>query len=246
MYTAFAQIYDELMGDVDYASWAKGYGEMMAAFSIKKGMVAECACGTGGLTIPLSRSGYKMTGIDISAEMLFEASKKARENGLIIPFVKQDMRRMSLHRPMDAVLCTCDGLNYLLAESDVKAFLGAAYNALRPGGGLFFDISTPYKLENTLGNNLLMQDGEKITYLWSNRFDKNTRLCQMDLCFFVKDEDGRYKRIDETQTQRAHSMAEITLWLEQSGFTHPMVYGEKGMSEPKENENRWHFAAIRD
>ena len=245
MYTAFATIYDELMGDVDYIAWANLYGKIMNHFGVDKGMVAECACGTGGLTIPLSCLGYKITGIDLSAEMLFEAAKKARNEGLSIPFVKQDMRQMKLHRPMDAVLCTCDGLNYLTMEKDVRAFFHAAYEALRPGGGLFFDISTPYKLELTLGDNLLMQDTPRITYLWSNHFDKAARLVNMDLCFFIKAEDGRYDRLDERQTQRAHSMAEMAQWLQEAGFTAPKVYGEKDMSAPKEKEMRWHFAAIK-
>ncbi len=245
MYTAFAQIYDELMGDVDYASWAKLYGEIMAYFGVAGGMVAECACGTGGLTIPLSRLGYKVTGVDVSAEMLFEASKKARKEGIMIPFVKQDMRQLKLHRPMDAVLCTCDGLNYLTKEEDAKAFFSAAFEALRPGGGLFFDVSTPYKLEKTLGDNLLMQDSQHITYLWSNHYEKNKNLCQMDLCFFVKSQDGRYDRIDETQVQRAHTLEELTRWVTQCGFTPPRVYGEKAMRAPGEKECRWHFAATK-
>lgn len=245
MYTAFATIYDELMGDVNYIAWANLYGKIMNHFGIKEGMVAECACGTGGLTIPLSRLGYKMTGIDLSREMLFEAATKARREGLPIPFVQQDMRQMKLHRPMDAVLCTCDGVNYLTGEKDVKAFFKAAYEALRPGGGLFFDVSTPYKLGNTLGDNLLMQDTPRITYLWSNHFDQATRLLNMDLCFFIKDGDGRYDRMDERQTQRGHTMEELAEWLKETGFTAPQVYGEKDMSAPTANEMRWHFAATK-
>jgi len=245
MYTAFAPIYDELMADVDYIAWANLYGKMMTRFGVKGGIVAECACGTGGLTIPLSRLGYKVTGIDLSAEMLFEAAKKARAEGMDIPFVQQDMRRMKLHRPMDAVLCTCDGVNYLLTEADVKAFFKAAYEALRPGGGLLFDVSTPYKLENTLGNNLFMQDTPRITYLWSNRFNKAEKRIDMDLCIFTKGKDGRYDRVDERQTQRAHSALELAEWLKETGFTAPQIYGEKDMSDPHEKESRWHFAATK-
>lgn len=246
MYTAFANVYDELMTDVDYASWAELYGRIMAYFGVMPGgMVAECACGTGGLTIPLSRLGFKVTGVDLSADMLFEASKKARREGLAIPFVRQDMRSLKLHRPMDAVLCTCDGLNYLTSKDDVISFFKAAYEALRPGGGIFFDISTPYKLENTLGDNLLMQDGGHITYLWSNHYIKRTQLCELDLCVFLKGEDGRYDRIDEHQVQRAHTEAELAAWLKEAGFAAPRVYGEKTMDAPGEKEPRWHFAAIK-
>ena len=138
MYTGFAEIYDELMTDVDYDAWADFYCKMMEGFGIRGGKLAECACGTGGLTLPLFRHGFHVTGVDLSQDMLWRAAQKARAQGMAIPFVRQDMRQLRLHRPMDAVLATCDGVNYLLDDVDVLEFFSSAYQALRPGGGLFF------------------------------------------------------------------------------------------------------------
>ena len=160
MYTGFAEVYDELMADVKYAEWADFYATMMAAYGIRSGRVCECACGTGGLTIPLAKRGFTMTGVDLSQEMLWQAAQKAREAGVAVPFVRQDMRKLHLHRPMDAILATCDGVNYLLTDEDLLDFFRAAYASLRPGGGLFFDISTPYKLRNNLGNQIICEDTE--------------------------------------------------------------------------------------
>ena len=152
MYTAFASVYDRLMADVDYKTWARFYHTLMERYGIARGKVCECACGTGSLTIALSQLGYQMTGVDISPDMLFEASQKARKSGAMIPFVKQDMRALHLHRSMDAVLCTNDGLNYLRDASELTDFFRAAFLSVREGGGLFMDVSTPYKLEHILGN----------------------------------------------------------------------------------------------
>ena len=151
MYTAFASVYDKLMADVDYRAWAAFYQTLLTLYGLRAGKVCECACGTGSLTIPLSEMGYQMTGADLSEEMLFEASQKARKAGAMIPFVKQDMRQLRLHRQMDAVLCTCDGINYLPTPADVRQFFTAAWAAIRPGGALIFDASTPYKLAQVLG-----------------------------------------------------------------------------------------------
>ena len=68
MYTGFAEIYDELMTDVDYDAWADFYCKMMEGFGIRGGKLAECACGTGGLTLPLFRHGFHVTGVDLSQE----------------------------------------------------------------------------------------------------------------------------------------------------------------------------------
>ncbi|HPR77552.1 MAG TPA: methyltransferase domain-containing protein [Candidatus Limiplasma sp.] len=168
MYTAFASVYDRLMADVDYPAWASFYQGLLSLYGVRTGKVCECACGTGGLTIPLSAMGYQMTGVDLSEEMLFEASQKARRAGAMIPFIKQDMRALRLHRRMDAVLCTCDGVNYLPSPDDVLTFFYAAGNALRPGGALVFDLSTPYKLKSVLGNNFIGDETADIAYLCGN------------------------------------------------------------------------------
>lgn len=245
MYTGFAEVYDQLMNDVNYTNWAEYYVQIMNAFGIRSGKICECACGTGGLTLPLYRKGFHVTGVDISQDMLWIAAQKARQAGVAIPFVRQDMRQLRLHRPMDAVLATCDGVNYLLEDKDVLAFFQAAWAALRPGGGLFFDVSTPYKLKNALGNQIICEDRDDITYLWQNRFSEKTGLVDMHLCFFVKQKDGSYKRIDEEQKQRAHSLQGLCNLLQQAGFDRVMVFGNGRMEAPKENEHRWHFAAIK-
>lgn len=245
MYTGFAEVYDELMADVKYDVWADFYVELMAAFGIRSGKICECACGTGGLTIPLQRRGFHVTGVDMSQEMLWRAAQKAREAGAAIPFVRQDMRELHLHRPMDAVLATCDGVNYLLTDEDLTAFFRSAYNALRPGGGLFFDVSTPYKLRNALGNQIICDDTENITYLWQNRFSDKTQLVNMHLCIFVRQEDGLYKRIDEEQKQKAHEAQHLAELMQAAGFDRVMLFGNGRMEPPREGEQRWHFAAVR-
>ena len=246
MYTAFSEVYDRLMDDVNYRGWAEFYAGMMNAFGITGGKVCECACGTGSLTIPLQKLGWQMTGVDLSQDMLWIASQKARKAGLGIPFVRQDMRELRLHRQMDAVLATCDGVNYLLTDEDALAFFRAAHQALRPGGGLFFDVSTPYKLENELGNRVICEDREDVTYIWQNSWSPKNETVEMRLCFFVRQPDGSYRRIDEEQRQRAHQKERLTGLLHQAGFHHVVVYGNCRAEAPRPNEQRWHIAALKN
>lgn len=245
MYTAFAQVYDELMQDVNYPAWADFYRQMMARHGVAGGRVAECACGTGGLTLPLYHMGFQITGIDISQDMLWQAAQKARRDGAAVPFVKQDMRALRLHRPMDAVLATCDGVNYLTGDGDALEFFAAAYQAVRPGGGLFFDVSTPFKLQSLLGNQLLSEDTPRITYIWQNQYSEKTRLCRMELSIFVKQEDGSYRRLDESQVQRAYGQEELKALLYRAGFQKAFVYGDGHLGTPGPREQRWHIAAMR-
>ena len=243
MYTGFSEVYDELMDNVDYEQWARDYAALMAGCGISRGRVCECACGTGSLTIPLQRLGYTMTGVDLSQDMLWIASQKARDAGVPIPFIRQDMRNLRLHRQMDAVLATCDGVNYLLTDADAMAFFTAALQALRPGGALLFDVSTPWKLQNTLGQQLFCEDREDVTYLWQNHYSEKTQQVSMRLCIFQRQPDGLYRRIDEEQKQRAHTAENLTFLLQEVGFTDVRVYGNTPPAPPRPDTQRWHFTA---
>ena len=240
MYTAFASVYDRLMQDVDYDAWAAHYARLLSAAGVKTGRVCECACGTGSLTVRLRRLGYQMTGVDLSQEMLSIAAQKARDGGLTIPFVRQDMCRLALHRRQDAVLCTCDGMNYLTTPDRARKFLSAAYAALRPGGVLAMDLSTPHKLKNTLGCNVLGCQDEDISYVWQNSYQARTRTVDMRLSIFVRQPSGDYARFEETQTQRAHTREELTKYLENTGITAIRFYGETAIGRVEVRVEREH------
>lgn len=246
MYQDFAEIYDRLMDDVDYEKWAEYYIRLLSVCGIHEGKICECACGTGSLTVPLYRSGFQMTGVDLSREMLWQAAQKARKQGITIPFVQQDMRYLNLHKPVDAVLATCDGVNYLLGDEDAERFFRAAYNVLKPNGVLIFDVSTPYKLQHILcEQGLRCEDTDDITYIWQNTWNERTQTVDMDLCFFVKDQDEKYRRIDESQHQRAFDMQTLKTLLQRAGFCMTAFFGDRTLVEPTEKESRWHVVATR-
>ena len=243
MYTAFASVYDRLMTGVDYAGWAGFYHTLMERYGIPRGKVCECACGTGSLTIPLAAMGYQMTGVDLSPDMLFEASQKARKAGAMIPFVKQDMRILHLHRQMDSVLCTNDGLNYLKDEQELTQFFQAAWRVIREGGGLFFDLSTPYKLRRVLGNHFIGDEDEDIAYLWQNRYNEGLGCVDMNLAIFVRQEGETYQRIGEQQRQYAHDADLLINLMYRCGFTDITLYGDRKLEDPSDKECRWFLAA---
>ena len=246
MYTSFSQVYDRLMDSVDYEAWAKHYARLMDLCQVPKaGKCVECACGTGSLTLPLARAGYKMTGVDLSRDMLALAMEKARNAGLTIPFVAQDMRFLQVPRRVDCVLATCDGVNYLTSPEDAQAFFAAAYKALRPGGALIFDVSTPDKLKNTLGSRTLFSDEAETAYIWRNSWSEKTQCVDMALSVFSRRPDGAYDRLEESQTQRAHSRKELTAWLREAGFERIAFYGRMRMTPPRTGDDRWHVTAVK-
>lgn len=221
MYEGFAGLYDRLMDDVDYDLWASYLDRLIKKYEKETGFtksVLDCACGTGSVTVRLEKLGYHTTGLDLSAEMLEIAQQKMRKNGLRIPFICMDMQNIALHRPVEAVTCCCDGVNYLLSDAEAGAFFSSANRVLQPGGLLLFDLSTEFKLKNILGNSVMGEDRKECTYLWENHMDEQSGLLEMDLHFFVKRPDGAYDRIDENQIQRAYREEDIRKLLRKNGF----------------------------
>ena len=245
MYQGFAELYDELMDDVNYEGWADHYTRLLSIYGIRSGKVCECACGTGSLTLPLQHRGFQMTGVDISREMLWQAAQKARKNGTAIPFVQQDMRSLNLHKPVDAVLATCDGVNYLLTEEDLLSFFRAAKRSILPGGALIFDVSTPHKLKNILCSGLMYEDRDDVTYLWQNTWHEKRQTVDLDLVFFIRETDGKYRRMEEHQQQRAWDEKTLKETLWHAGFRAVSFYGDYTLNAPKEGNQRWHVAATR-
>ena len=243
-YGRFAAVYDSLMRSVNYDAWAAYIVSLLAEKNVRPGdSILDCACGTGELSVRLSKRGFLVTGIDRSEEMLEIAQKKARLAGQKIPFVCQDMRALSLHKPVSAVVCACDGVNYLLTKKDVGAFFDSAFAALKPNGAMLFDVSSAYKLECVLGGQTYGEDTSECAYLWQNAFDPESRLIEMNLSFFVPDGAGKYTRFTERHVQRAHTVEELQSALVKSGFTDCRVYEAFTRSEPNAASERIQFSA---
>lgn len=245
MYGAFASVYDRLMAEVDYDAWASHYRALLDTVGVQDGAaVLEAACGTGNLTLRLARH-YEVLPSDASPEMLSVAAGKARAAGLSLTFLRQDMRQLRAHRPVDAVVCACDGVNYLLSEAALKAFLDAAYRALRPGGALAFDVSSRDKLSRVLAGQPQVFRSERLCYLWENAWDSAKSRLSLSLSVFDRQKDGAYRRIDEEQVQRGWTEAELRAALIKAGFAGIRFFGNFSLKKPAGNAQRLHVCALR-
>jgi SAM-dependent methyltransferase len=244
MYHEFAYLYDTLMKHVDYEKWTDQIEAIFHLYGKTPKTIVDLACGTGGITNVLAARGYQTTGVDLSEDMLYVAREKARKSGLRIPYICQDIVHLELHRPVDAIVCMCDGFNYILDKGDLKKALQRIYRFLNPGGILVFDISSHYKLSSVLGNHTMADPGEDISLIWLNHFDKEKQLLEMHLTFFKK-EGGRYKRSDETHLQRAYREEEILELLDECKFLNASSYSPEGLTPPKKRSHRIFFSALR-
>lgn len=241
-YYYLAEYYDMLMDDVDYNGWCSFIEDILNDYDCQPQNILDTACGTGNITIPMALKGYNLWGVDISEEMLTIAENKARNKKLNIKFVKQNMTDLELNKSFDAVLCMCDGVNYIIDEEALFKYFRTVYNMMNTKGIFIFDISSSYKLSNILGNNTLFQEKDDYCYIWENNYFEDEELLEMRLNFFIPQQD-MYKRMEEYHVQKAYSEEYLVKLLAESGFQNIKTYDDMKLIKPNCKSERIFFAA---
>ena len=208
-YSILAKYYDKFtQNDCDYESWSQYLFGVASSHGVRE--VVDVACGTGKMTKLLADNGLSVVGVDQSAEMLTVARTKCRAR-----LVQQDMRNLSLPHAVDMATCVNDGVNYL-KPTELAAFFTAVAAALKSGAPFVFDVSSPYKLSQVVGNNVFYWDDDNETLLWSNSYKAGS--VEMNLTLFTQNGGGSYTRFDEQHTQFVHTPNEVKRALELAGF----------------------------
>jgi ubiquinone/menaquinone biosynthesis C-methylase UbiE len=95
--------------------------------------IADIGCGTGSLSVLLAQDGYRVTGVDMSANMVAAATRKAMDAGLRVAFRQGDASDPDLARSsVDAVVVR--HVTWALSEPDEAVRRWVAL--LREGGRL--------------------------------------------------------------------------------------------------------------
>lgn len=92
--------------------------------------ILDLACGAGRHAIALARTGYAVTGVDISPEFLAKA--RAASHGLDVAWCERDMRDLPWRERFDGVLCFGNSFGYL-GRAGTRATVAAIAKAMKPG-----------------------------------------------------------------------------------------------------------------
>ena len=239
-YEGFAYVYDTFMDNVPYEEWAEYVTGILEEYGITDGLVLDLGCGTGSMTELLAEKGYDMIGVDLSADMLEIAMDKRSRKGLDILYLQQDMREFELYGTVRAIVCICDSINYLESEEDLLEVLRLANNYLDPGGIFVFDLNTPYKYREILGDSVIAENREECSFIWENFYDSEDQINEYDLTIFVEEDqkEGLYRRFTETHYQRGYRLDQIRRLLEESGLVFVEALDADTMQEVTEKSER--------
>lgn len=241
-YEKFAQFYDQLTGNIDYPARAAYFSELIRRHHGESKLLLDLGCGTGSLSVELSRLGYEVIGVDRSADMLSVAVRKNAGLPTPVLYLCQDMRRLDLYGTIDVAVSALDSLNHLASPKDLLTAMKRVSLFTEPGGIFLFDVNTPYKHREILGNNTFVYDLEEVYCVWQNSYHPDGCRVEIQLDFFERAGDCYY-RSGESFSERAYSREELEQMLREAGFGLLAVYGDDGFGEPAETTQRAVYVA---
>ena len=218
-YDVLARIYNE--------NWSSGiFEETLPVLEklllphLTKGIhILDLCCGTGHLAQQLLNSGYKITGIDGSEQMLHYARENAPEAKLILG----DARFFDLPTTFETVVSTTGSLNYVMKIEELECVFKNVYNVLTDNGIFLchFFLEEEYRVN---WNNKVSGD-VKDDYAWStkNIYKSETKLGQIYLTVFSLVEET-WQRSDKIISERCYAKEEIISALETAGFSGISIY----------------------
>lgn len=240
-YETFAFVYDAIMDDSLYDQWL----HFTERHCNGKQQVLELACGTGILALRLAQSGFDVTALDLSDEMLSIASERFNEafgeQENPIQLMQGNMLALSDVGQYDLVTCYSDSLCYMENEDDVHQVFSEVYGILNDDGRFIFDVHSDYKMTQLFPGFSFHDETEDYAFLWDSYEDEAPLSIVHELSFYVRDEDNRFVRYLEDHHERTYPLDVYQQMLTTAGFSKVEVYADFTDEAPNDTSERWFF-----
>ncbi len=232
VFKKYSAVYDLLYKDKDYEKEALHIAEVLNKYGngkIKK--VLNLGCGTGRHDHILAQMGYKMTGVDISEEMVKIARevkrgevKSERKDGSLLTahFLQGDIRNIILEESFDAVISMFHVMSYQNSDEDMMAVFNNVYRHLNENGIFLFDCwygpavlaERPEKRVKKVENDELL-----VTRYAKPEMHEDTHVVDVNYKIQVTEKTtGITETFHETHNMRYFSVNEIKKFAESAGF----------------------------
>jgi SAM-dependent methyltransferase len=238
--TIFDERYPELFGPVE-GDAEKEVEEILGFLRLPPGAAVEdLGCGRGRHAIPLARKGYRVTGVDISENMLRLARSRAEREGVRVEWVKEDMRRFCRSEAFDLVLSLFTSFGYF-SDAENQQVLDNIGKGLRPGGMLLLDLRNAGKGLSRLEDMDRTVDVPSGILRMSVRFDRGTMRASAE--HTLTRPDGI--RISSAFEVRVYSMEELDEMVRKAGMDVKDFYGSLSGAPFTEESSRMVALAAR-
>jgi len=218
-YGVFSSVYDILTENVEYERIADKICSLLHKNGVDGGLLLDLGCGTGTLSFLLENKGYDVIGVDPSEDMLSVANEKKYDENSSAIFLCQSGEKLDLYGTIDCAVSVLDTVNHIPSLENIKETFKKISLFMNINGIFIFDVNTIYKHKEILADNTFVYDMDEVYCVWQNSFDIKNQRTDIDLDFFIKNEDDDcYERYSESFSEYAYSTEDILKALTECGF----------------------------
>lgn len=211
-----ANIYDGLNTDLSDLSFYKNWLPKE-----KNAKILELCCGTGRLTLPIAKDGYKVIGVDNTVSMLNQAKKKSKELNLDIEFIKADIRNLDLPEKFDFIFIPFNSIHHLYTNEDFLKTLSVVKKHLKQEGLFLFDCYNPNIQYIAEGKkdlkdiaNYITEDNRRILIKQIMRYENITQINRIEWHYYIDEKFNSIQNLD----MRMYFPKELDFYLQNFGF----------------------------
>lgn len=213
-YDEIAGMYHELWADWYLPAAMPALERLFFGNIPSDGRVLDLCCGSGHVTKELVKRGYKVTGIDNSAELIAIAQRALPGTDLRV----QDATALSLEARYHGVLSTFDSLNHILNLNDLQRVFEGVHRILQPGGLFVFDMNLDEAYLMDL-REWAVDVKEDSVGMVRGKYDSASKRAFTELIWFVRThESDLWRQHRSIVEQRCYPLADILLGLNKAGF----------------------------
>ena len=245
----FAKVYNLMWGGFanSYTPRIQELYENTPIGKTNKVMLDLC-CGTGQLSKHFLEAGYRLVGLDLSSYMLDHARQNCID--FIVAeqahFIHGDAANFQMEQKFGLVVSLFDALNHLPDVAALQGCFHSTFKVLEDGGYFIFDLNTKSGLRGW--NGVQVHNTDEVFFLNRAIYDDQTVKAWTKITGFVRGEDGRYERFDETVYNTVFTMQDVMDWLLEVGFDRAYFASGSDLETPidePENEGRVFFVGVK-
>jgi SAM-dependent methyltransferase len=227
IFAAYARYYDLLYADKDYAAETAFVREVVRRHMPSARSVLDLGCGSARHCLELVRSGFTVTGVDASPQMIAAGQEHAEK---VLPkdlserltLVQGDVTRFVPATTYDAVLSLFHVVNYQTTNDALRDFFRTARAAVAPNGIFVFDFwygQAVLSERPQVRIKRIQRPGVSVARIAEPIHDASRNLVHVNYTLIVTDQSaGRTDEIRETHAMRYLFLPEIDLITAAAGF----------------------------
>jgi SAM-dependent methyltransferase len=218
-FNLYSRYYDLLYQDKDYKNESSYVTSLLEKYYPEVRDLLELGFGSGSHAFHLCRSGYNLTGIERSEEMIDVAISKNISNFLPI---QGDISDFKLNKKFDAAISLFHVISYLTDNDSLINCFNLTHEHLKANGLFLFDVwYSPavyiQRPENRIKN--LEDDYIRVTRKAKPNVLYQENIIEVNFEILIENKDSNHiEVINETHPMRHFSIPEIKLLAKFTGF----------------------------